>query len=99
MTSKKVKWKELNLNNNHILTKGFISLVYALIENLSLVSLSVANNSITGEGILVYIFNHEQLRLQYLDLSHNNLRYDLVYALLSMMKECSLATLLLNHLI
>lgn len=41
------------------MTKGFISLIYALIENTTLISLSVANNKIYGEGILVYIFNHE----------------------------------------
>lgn len=52
-------WMELNLNNNFISTKGFISLIYALIENQRLIHLSVANNNITGEGVLVYIFNHE----------------------------------------
>lgn len=85
----------MNLNNNQIGTRGFISIVYALIENKSLTNLSVANNKINGEGILVYIFNHEQLILEYLDLSLNYLRYDLVYALISMMKECRLRTLVL----
>lgn len=39
-------WMELNLNNNKIGTKGFISLIYALIENKRLISLSVADNNI-----------------------------------------------------
>ncbi|CAD8198342.1 unnamed protein product [Paramecium pentaurelia] len=98
LSYKKVQWVELNINNNCIKTRGFISLIYALIENKSLTNLSVANNKINGEGILVYIFNHEQLNLQYLDLSHNYLRYDLVYALISMMKECKLKTLVLSQL-
>ncbi|CAD8101612.1 unnamed protein product [Paramecium primaurelia] len=98
VSSKKVMWMELNLNNNEICTQGFVSLIYALIENQRLISLSVANNNISGEGILVYIFNHEQLNLQYLDLSYNYLRYDLVYALISMMKECQLRTLVLSKL-
>ncbi|CAD8124625.1 unnamed protein product [Paramecium sonneborni] len=98
VSSKKVMWMELNLNNNEISTQGFISLIYALKENQQLISLSVANNNITGEGILVYIFNHEQLNLQHLDLSYNQLRYDLVYALISMMKECQLKTLILSKL-
>mgnify|MGYP001808289588 FL=1 len=54
---------DLNINNNCIKTRGFISLIYALIENKSLTKISVANNTINGEGILVYIFNHEQLNL------------------------------------
>ncbi|CAD8108981.1 unnamed protein product [Paramecium primaurelia] len=98
LSYKKVQWIDLNINNNSIKTRGFISLIYALIENKSLQNLSVANNNINGEGILVYIFNHEQLNLQYLDLSHNYLRYDLVYALISMMKECKLRTLVLSQL-
>jgi hypothetical protein len=49
----------LDLASNKIKTKGFISLVYALIENTKLISLSVSNNQINGEGVLVYIFNHE----------------------------------------
>ncbi|CAD8123044.1 unnamed protein product [Paramecium sonneborni] len=98
VSSKKVMWMELNLNDNEISTQGFISIIYALKENQQLISLSVADNEITGEGILVYIFNHEQLNLQYLDLSKNYLRYDLVYALISMMKECQLKTLVLSNL-
>ncbi|CAD8119315.1 unnamed protein product [Paramecium sonneborni] len=98
ISSKKVMWMELNLNNNDIRTSGFISLIYALIENQKLLTLSVADNYICGEGILVYLFNHELLSLQYLDLSFNYLRYDLVYALISMMKECKLRTLVLSKL-
>ena len=86
----------MNLNRNNIKTKGFISLVYALVENQSLLSLSVSHIDLHGEGILVYIFNHEQLRLQYLDISNNPLRYDLVNGLLSMMKQCNLKTLILS---
>ncbi|CAK69067.1 unnamed protein product (macronuclear) [Paramecium tetraurelia] len=98
LSSNKVRWMYLDLTNNKIKTKGFISIIYALIENTSLTSLSVSKNQITGEGILVYIFNHEQIRLQYLDLSHNQLRYDLVYALISMMKESRLKSLILSQL-
>ncbi|CAD8212492.1 unnamed protein product [Paramecium pentaurelia] len=98
LSSNKVKWMYLDLTNNIIKTKGFISIIYALIENTSLTSLSVSKNQITGEGILVYIFNHEQIKLQYLDLSYNQLRYDLVYALISMMKESRLKSLILSQL-
>ncbi|CAD8092654.1 unnamed protein product [Paramecium primaurelia] len=98
VSSKRVMWMELNLNNNEICTQGFISLIYALRENQRIISISVANNNIKGEGILVYIFNHEQLNLQYLDISYNYLRYDLVYALISMMKECQLKKLVLSKL-
>ncbi|CAD8094927.1 unnamed protein product [Paramecium primaurelia] len=94
-----VQWAYLDLSNNKIKTKGFISIVYALIENFSLISLSVSKNQIDGEGILVYVFNHEQIRLQYLDVSLNQLRYDIVYTLISMMKESKLKTLLLSQLI
>ncbi|CAD8123959.1 unnamed protein product [Paramecium sonneborni] len=98
LSSEKVRWMYLDLTNNQIKTKGFISIIYALIENTSLISLSVSKNQINGEGILVYIFNHEQIRLQYLDISHNQLRYDLVYALISMMKESRLKSLILSQL-
>lgn len=54
-------------------------------ENWTLHRLNVANNLLDGEAILVYILNHEIIRLRYLDLSSNKFRYELVYAIIHLM--------------
>jgi Leucine-rich repeat (LRR) protein len=52
-----------------------------------------------GESILVYLFNHELIKLTYLDLSSNILRYELVYALINLMNQCDLRCISFSSLI
>jgi len=52
-----------------------------------------------GESILVYLFNHELIKLTFLDLSQNLFRYELVYALINMMNQCDLRCLQLSSLL
>jgi hypothetical protein len=67
-------WIELNLSDNQIQSEGFNALMFGLRDNTMLKKLIVANTSLDGEAIICYMINHEQLSIEYLDISWNQIR-------------------------
>lgn len=55
--------------------------------------LVVANTGLDGESIICYMINHEQLSVEYLDISWNSIRYSLMFVMMNYLKHGCLRVL------
>lgn len=91
-------WIELNLSNNTLKSEGFNSIIFGLRDNKMLKKLIVANNDLDGEAIICYMINHEQVYFEYLDISWNSIRQQLIFVLLNFIKSGCLKCLRCSYL-
>jgi hypothetical protein len=83
----------LCLDRNYIKSEGFNVIIYALRDNVTLQSLSMAYNNLDGESIICIIVNHDSLSIEHLDITGNTIHYSIIFIFLKLMNNCKLKSI------